>query len=441
MTQDFLTSAKHADEEPTVNNMIDVVNLESDPAQLVQADRVHTSLYTDAKLFDAEMEKIFYSTWVWVAHESEIPDSGSYKSTYIGKQPVIAVRDRKKQIHVLLNRCRHRGATVCEHKKGKTNSFVCPYHGWGYALDGSLRGIPHPDSYGDCLDKSELPLVSLRTESYAGMIFATFKDDIEPLVDFLGPAKKWMDLFMKQGAGYGIKVPGEHRFRFPGNWKIQLENTTDAYHFPLVHKSFLHSVDQQTMDMLDFVDGSGYVEDLGNGHSVMVMIPDLIDLEANLDAPIPTRFESLAQELRDEGIEDMQVRRIVRAVGGSGFNLNLFPNIACSMAFFRVLQPISVNETEIHHSVILMDGGPAVANRYRLRLHEHFQGPMGFGTPDDSEAWERVQKGASAGEDLWIMLNRGLPGEKPSEDGRVSDVSAETGMRAAYQQWKKMMSA
>jgi hypothetical protein len=173
----------------------------------------------------------------------------------------------------------------------------------------------------------------------------------------------------------------------------------------------------------------------------MVMIPDLIDLEANLDLPIPERFEDLAQQLRDEGQDEQAVRRIVRAVGGSGFNLNLFPNIACSMAFFRVLQPIAVNETEIHHAVITMDGGPAVANRYRLRLHEHFQGPMGFGTPDDSEAWERVQRGASAGTDLWIMLNRGLPGEKQSEDGLVSDVSAETGMRAGYQQWKKMMSA
>ncbi|MFP3570466.1 aromatic ring-hydroxylating oxygenase subunit alpha, partial [Paraburkholderia sp. SIMBA_030] len=89
-------------------------------------------------------QKIFHSTWVWVAHESEVPDAGSYKTTFIGKQPVIVVRDRKKAINVLLNRCRHRGATVCEHKKGKTNSFVCPYHGWGYALDGSLRGIPHP---------------------------------------------------------------------------------------------------------------------------------------------------------------------------------------------------------------------------------------------------------------------------------------------------------
>ena len=410
-------------------------------ADRVQADRVHTSLYTDPAIFETEMDKIFASTWVWVAHTSEVPEAGSYKNTYIGRQPVIVVRDRKQKVHVLLNRCRHRAATVCEGKKGKTNSFVCPYHGWSYSLDGALRGVPHPESYADQLEKGELGLVSLRVEEYAGMLFATFKDDIEPLVDYLGPARKWMDLFMKQGGGFPIKVAGEHRFRFPGNWKIQLENTTDAYHFPLVHKSFLSSVDQQTVEMLDFVGGPGYVEELGNGHSVMVMIPQLVDLEANLDAPIPERFAELAQALRDEGYEDLEVRRIVRAVGGSGFNLNIFPNIACSMAFFRVLQPISVTETEIHHAVITMDGGPAVANQARLRMHEHFQGPMGFGTPDDSEAWERVQKGASAGKDLWIMLNRGLAGEKPTADGKVSDVSAETGMRAAYQQWKKLMTA
>jgi phenylpropionate dioxygenase-like ring-hydroxylating dioxygenase large terminal subunit len=410
-------------------------------ADLVKTDRVHTSLYTDPALFDQELDKIFSNTWVWVAHVSEVAEVGSFKSTFVGKQPVIVVRDRQKLVHVFLNRCRHRGATVCEHKKGKTNSFVCPYHGWSYALDGSLRGVPHPESYGDILDKADYPLVSLRVEEYAGMLFATLKDDIEPLVDYLGPARKWMDLFMKQGAGYPIKVGGEHRFRFPGNWKIQLENTTDGYHFPVIHKSFLSSVDKQTEEMLDFVGGKGYVEDLGNGHSVMVMIPDLVDLEAHLELPIPERFEALATELRAEGHDEEKVRRIVRAVGGSGFNLNLFPNIACSMAFFRVLQPISVDETEIHHAVITMDGGPPAANRARLRMHEHFQGPMGFGTPDDSEAWERVQKGAGAGSELWILLNRGLPGETKTEDGLVSDVSAETGMRAAYRQWLKMMTA
>jgi len=101
-------------------------------ADRVQADRVHTSLYTDPALFEQEMDKVFASTWVWVAHASEIPEAGSYKNTTIGRQPVIVVRDRKQKVHVLLNRCRHRAATVCEGKKGKANSFVCPYHGWSY---------------------------------------------------------------------------------------------------------------------------------------------------------------------------------------------------------------------------------------------------------------------------------------------------------------------
>ena len=263
---------------------------------------------------------------------------------------------------------------------------------------------------------------------YAGLLFATFRDDIPPLDEHLGRAKPWIDLFMKQGAGFGLKVAGSHRFRFRGNWKIQLENTTDAYHFPIVHRSFLTSLDDETEDLFDVLGQGGWVEDLGNGHSVMVMIPDLIDLEANLDAPIPERFLSLADELGKDHPPDT-VRRIVRAVGGTGFNINLFPNVACSMAFFRVLRPIAVDETEITHMALTMDGGPEAANRARLRLHEHFQGPMGFGTPDDAEGWERVQRGAASGENLWILLNRGKP----------QDVSAETGMRAAYQMWKRMM--
>ncbi len=415
----------------------------ADLDHLVQPDRVHSALYKDPALFEEEMTRIFENTWVWVAHISEVPQAGSFKNTHVGRHPVVVVRDRKGVVHVHLNRCRHRASTVCEGRKGKTNSFVCPYHGWSYGLDGSLRAVPHPESYAADFDKANFPLRSLRVAQYAGMIFATFREDIESLEDFLGPAKKWMDLFMKQGGGYPIKTAGEHKFRFPGNWKIQMENTTDAYHFPVVHKSFLQSLDGDTEELFTFVGKKGAVEDLGNGHSVMVMIPELVDLDANLDDPIPERFQALADELAAEGHDDAQVRRIVRAVGGSGFNLNLFPNIACSMAFFRELRPISVEETEINHIVLTMDGGPIAANRARLRLHEHFQGPMGFGSPDDAEAWQRVQRGVQAGgEDVWILLNRSLGLETRSEEGRpLGDVSAETGMRASYAQWKRMMAA
>ncbi|QJR03074.1 aromatic ring-hydroxylating oxygenase subunit alpha [Sphingobium yanoikuyae] len=415
----------------------------TDFAALVKDDRVHTALYKDPAIFEEEMDRIFNNTWVWVAHESDVPTKNTFKTSFVGNQPVIVTRDKESKVHVLLNRCRHRAASVCEKKKGKASVFVCPYHGWSYDPDGRLRKVPHAKGYDEAFDTTEFPLISLRVEIYQGMIFATFNSDIEPLVDFLGPAKKWMDLFMKQGAGFGVKTLGEHKFRFPGNWKIQLENTTDAYHFPIVHKTFLDSLDAETENVFDVLGQGGWVEDLGNGHSVMVMIPDLIDLEDNLDAPIPDRFADLAQELRDEGHDDATVRKVVRAVGGSGFNLNLFPNVACSMAFFRVLRPVAVDETEITHVAIGMDGGPAAGNRARLRLHEHFQGPMGFGTPDDAEGWERVQRGARAGDDLWIMLNRGVdaPDGVAEVGHNAGDVSAETGMRAAYQQWKRMMSA
>lgn len=411
-------------------------------ADLVLDDRVGKELYSDPEIFDAELDKVFNNTWIWVAHESEIANVGDYKTAVIGRQPVIVVRDRKKNIHVLQNRCRHRGATVCEGNHGTTRAFTCPYHGWGYALDGSLRALPKPEEYEGILDKSEYGLIKIRFETYQGLIFATLKDDMEPLEDFLGGAKKWIDLFVKQGGGYPLKTLGHHRFRFPGNWKIQLENTTDAYHFPIVHKSFISSVDDQTAEVFDFLDGEGWVEDLGNGHSVMAMIPELNDLEEDLDRPIPERFKDFAKQLESEGFSDLEVRRMTRAVGGTGFNLNLFPNVSCSMAFFRVLAPIDVSTTEIHHIALGGEGAPEIYNQTRMRLHEHFQGPMGFGTPDDGEAWERVQTGSTSGKDGWIMVNRGLSKMTKSADGNdAGAVCSETGMRAAYQQYKKQMSS
>lgn len=403
--------------------------------------KVANAMYEDPALFAAEMEKIFKRSWVWVAHESEFPDKGAFKLSTVGLEPVIVVRDRKDKIHVMVNRCRHRAATVCEVKKGKTSSFQCPYHGWGYGLDGSLRAVPYPEQYGDDFDKAQHGLLKLRTDSYQGMVFATFNEDAEPLVEFLGPEVcKYIDLFMKQGGGFPVKVLGEHQFTVPMNWKVQLENTTDAYHFPVVHKSFVQSLDNSTADAFDFLDkGRGWVEDLGNGHSVMVMIPDRVDLDDHLDEPVEARFADLAEEIRAEGFDEAQVRRIVRAVGGAGFNLNLFPNVSFSLAFFRVLTPVNVERTDIRHIALGMDGGPVAANRARLRLHEHFQGPMGFGSPDDAEVWERVQRGTKGGDSLPILVNRGMIDEEPGARGPRGHISAETGMRAAYKMWKRMM--
>ena len=89
----------------------------------VEADRIAPSLYYDPALFEAELERIFYKTWIWVAHESELPNPGDFRTTTIGRQPVIVVRGKSGSINVLQNRCRHRGATVSVNQR-KTHFFL-----------------------------------------------------------------------------------------------------------------------------------------------------------------------------------------------------------------------------------------------------------------------------------------------------------------------------
>ena len=415
------------------------------PQDLVLEDRVAGRMYTDPEIFDLEMRKIFEKTWIWVAHESELPKAGSFKSTHVGEQPVIVTRDRRGNIHTMLNRCRHRGASVCEQRTGNVNGFTCPYHAWSYGLDGSLRGIPYPDGYENIMSKEGMGLKKLRTESYGGMIFATFNDEIEPLEEFLGDVRVWIDRFMAQGGGYPVKVLGTHRFKYRGNWKIQLENTTDGYHFPIVHRSWMASVDAETADMMSFMtDPEAVTHDLGNGHAVMRMVPERSDLEADDGSePLQARFDPLVAELTEAGVAEDEIRKLVHTIHGTGFNLNLFPNVSMSISFLRVLRPISVNETWIEHVALGADGPAEIVdavNRERLRAHEHFQGPFGFGTPDDAEGWDRVQRGAIGGPELPIMVNRGLGREVTDADGwKTSHVTDETGMRGAYAKWKEMM--
>lgn len=194
--------------------------------------------------------------------------------------------------------------------------------------------------------------------------------------------------------------------------------------------------------MMSFMnDPEAVTHDLGNGHAVAIMAPGNADLDVDDGAPLQPRFDHVVAELRESGeYTEEQIRRFVRSIHGSGFNLNTFPNVSMSISFLRVLVPISVDETEIWHLSLGMDGGPEVVNQERLRIHEHFQGPFGFGSPDDSEGWERVQLGAAGAPDMPILLNRGLERETENDGQPTSHVTDETGMRGAYAMWKKMMS-
>ena len=155
------------------------MNKPRDYDNLAQVDRTHISLYTDPDVFHDEMERIFYRSWVYVAHESELPNPGDYKATFIGLVPVIVSRDMAGKVHVLVNRCMHRGATVCATEKGNTKTFLCPYHGWEYGVDGQLTAIAMPRGYNPGeIDRNALNLISaVRVGIYRGIIFASLLAD------------------------------------------------------------------------------------------------------------------------------------------------------------------------------------------------------------------------------------------------------------------------
>ena len=145
-------------------------------------------VYSDPRIYQEELKKIFARAWNFMCHESQIPTPGSFFLNRIGADHVIVVRDRNEQVQVLLNSCSHRGNTVCRAEQGTTRSFFCSYHGWNFDLDGRLVAVPgEEDFYRGDLDKEQLGLSkAAQVSSYKGFVFATLDPTAPPLEEYLG---------------------------------------------------------------------------------------------------------------------------------------------------------------------------------------------------------------------------------------------------------------
>jgi salicylate 5-hydroxylase large subunit len=202
--------------------------------------RVPYWIYTDAELYTREQERIFCGpSWNYVALEAEIPNPGDFKRTFVGDRSVVVARDTDGDVHVVENRCAHRGVQFCQVQLGNNPEFMCPYHQWTYNLRGDLIGVPFRrglKKQGGMPSDFELAQNGLRKLKVArrnGVVFASFAPEVEPFEDYLMPSL--LELFDRVFDGRALKVLGYSRQLTPANWKLMFENIKDPYHATLLH--------------------------------------------------------------------------------------------------------------------------------------------------------------------------------------------------------------
>lgn len=421
-----------------------------DYGSLVKKDRVHISLYTDPAIFGDEMDKIFHRGWVYVGHQGEVPSRGDFRLKRIGLQPVIMVRDQHGQVQLLLNRCRHRGATVCQEGQGNTRSFRCMYHGWTYHLNGDLSGVPSMDGYGDEFKREELGLVKVpRVSVYRGFIFGSLSPAGVTLEEHLGRAMGEIDLFVGLSEAEDVEVvSGIHKYSYQGNWKLAAENSMDGYHPAIVHASFAQALvdkithiptpEQERIDR-NFAAFRGNTKDLGNGHVMLDYKLRIYDALNSDPTPPVSAVTSAGQAQLDELTRRFGQERAANMLREGGTHTFIFPNLILIGIQMRVLQPLSADRTEVRLYPTLLKWLAPEVNTIRLRSHEAFFGSASFGGPDDSEIFERVQDGCAVQLEPWQLMSRGLNRERHEDGVIVGDLSDEVTQRGIWRQWKKVM--
>ncbi|WP_206435515.1 aromatic ring-hydroxylating oxygenase subunit alpha [Siminovitchia acidinfaciens] len=416
---------------------------------LIQEDRVHRSVYTDPDIYKMEMTKVFGDTWVYLAHESEIPEKNDYKTGYLGPRPIIITRNRNEVIRALFNRCTHRGATICRVEKGNARSFTCPYHGWNFSNEGKLNGVPWGQAYGENFDKNELNLIQVpRVESYKGFIFGTMNESAPSLEEHLGNARELLDQWIDRYDGNLIVRNSAHRMTLNGNWKFVFDNAGDGYHVSFSHRSLLAVGDRygsgEDKDMTYFgknPDSSPmYVQYLGNGHIFLDQRPMYNETGDMWEQQRPQPGREAYEDMIRKKYKDKADQYLDWSVGAQ-MNLSIFPNLLIIGNQIQVIEPISAEKTQLTWYATTVENLPEEINTLRMRAQEDFPA---FGEPDDVTNFAECQRGLSIPEVEWVMFNRGydVPDRQTVDERGVitAPVTDEAPMRGYFQEWKRLMS-
>ncbi len=426
--------------------------------ELVQDDRVHRLLYTDPAIFQEEMTKIFGGVWVYLAHESQIPDNNDYVTTRLGLRPIIVTRDSNGKFRALFNRCTHRGTTVCRLGKGSAKIFRCPYHGWTFLNTGKLSGVPWPDGYACDFSDSKFNLAQVpHVESYRGFIFGSLNKNALPLVDYLGPITKPIDEWLDRHPGGKLILSEANRMKYKGNWKLAYDNSADGYHVIFSHRSLLEMENRMEVDKkkgMSFYKNSPdqapmYVKYMGHGHHFKDKRPNVDNYPGalwDIEAHHPGK-EHYEEKLRAKFGD--KAGYALDLAASEPVNINVFPNLLILGNHIQVLQPLSVDETNStwYGTAVVdeagdFDGALEDINALRMRTQEAFPN---FGEVDDMTNFEQIQVGLGAVEDEWIYMHRGMDIPERiqfNSDGTITaPATDEVFMREYMKEYKRLMTS
>ena len=420
---------------------------------LVQPDRVHRSVYADPAIFDLEMERVFGRAWLVLGHESQVKNVGDYFTTRMGREPVIVSRDTDG-IHVLINRCMHRGSMVCAEGRGNTERFVCPYHGWSYDRRGILKAVPFSGGYDpQRLPKGLKPVP--RVATYRGFIFASLAESGPTLEKFLGPAKASFDDFVDRAPGGELEVTGGvFKHAYNGNWKLMIENHLDGAHPAWVHASSVAVArdapdpgnerysDIAVRQMRQNGAPDAVWEAIGmwttpHGHGYMGDYHDDSRLVAGLGNPV---FDDYRRRLIEK-VGEKEADRILRV---TLWNTIIYPNCSFMSQFrqLRIIHPIAVDRSVVYTYSFRMRNAPERMFRDTVAFANVVNGTGSWVLTDDLEVYERIQHGLSSGEVDWVYIGRGHGRDVTEPDGaaRGATGTSEVYIRAQFAAWLRYMS-
>ena len=430
-----------------------------DVRDLVRDDEVHRDVYISPDVFDLEMEHLWPSSWIFLGHDSQVPEAGDYVAVDIGREPLIMVRDRDGSINVVKNRCAHKGAKLVTAPAGKLGATLrCPYHGWTYHYDGAFRSFPEPRGYDgtriELKDENRLVLGLTRVENvanYRGFVFVRLSEQGLGFEEFFGASLSSIDNMVDRAPQGRLEVAGGVlRYMHNCNWKMFVENLNDTMHPMVAHHSSAgtakalwyaeHDADEPKpmvveqfepfVGSYDFFDRMG-VQIFERGHSYTGVH---FSIHSNYSA-IPGYFEALQQTLGEDKAREV--------LGTNRHNTVYYPSLTIKGAIqaIRIARPIAHDKTLIESWTFRLVGASDELLERTLMYSRIINAPTSVVGHDDLQCYRAIQEGlASTGND-WISLHRGHdPREAKGIAGEYNG-NNEVSMRGQYRAWRDLIVA